>query len=104
MNHLTKRHSMSHSMKSSAAGHIFIWFLGIVILIGGGVFGYWYLHPQEAPAVVRNHLPDSVHQLPPIYKWQDDQGRWQVSDQPPQDRPYETVVYRRDMNVMPAGR
>jgi hypothetical protein len=37
----------------------------------------------------------------PVYRWYDDRGRLQVTDKPPRDRPYETVQYRNDANVMP---
>ncbi len=39
-----------------------------------------------------------------LYRWQDAQGRWQLSDHPPPGRPYETVRYPHDVNVIPALR
>ena len=38
-----------------------------------------------------------------LYKWKDDQGRWNVTDQPPAGRPYEAVRVDPDTNVLPAG-
>ncbi|MBL8246477.1 MAG: DUF4124 domain-containing protein [Rhodanobacteraceae bacterium] len=40
---------------------------------------------------------------PLLYKWRDDRGNWQVSDQPPAEGPYETVRVDPDTNVLPAG-
>ena len=38
-----------------------------------------------------------------VYKWQDANGQWQVSNQPPPgNTPYETLDYHRDANIMPA--
>lgn len=37
----------------------------------------------------------------PLYKWRDDKGRLHVTDQPPPDRPYETVRYDPKTNVVP---
>ena len=39
---------------------------------------------------------------PPLYKWKDAQGRWNVTDQPPKNRPYEKVVVNPDTNVIPS--
>ncbi len=37
-----------------------------------------------------------------VYKWQNDKGEWQITDQlPPEGTDYETLNYREDLNVLP---
>jgi len=38
----------------------------------------------------------------PLYRWRDDKGREQITDKPPRNRPYETITYRTNTNVMPS--
>jgi len=77
--------------------------IGLIIVLGllGGIILYWYTTPQETPAWIRNWLPGMPEYTGPVYRWYDDRGRLQVTDKPPKDRPYETVQYRSDANVMP---
>lgn len=83
-------------------GKATMWIL-ITLGVLFGIVLYWYTAPQQAPAWARNGLPGlSSGQAGLLYRWRDDQGRLQVTDQPPKNRPYETVRYRRDSNVMPS--
>ncbi len=75
------------------------WLIALIAL-GGGI-AYWYATPQQTPAWIRGWLPGLPEYTGPVYRWRDDQGRLQVTDQPPRNRPYETVQYRSDANVMP---
>ena len=37
-----------------------------------------------------------------VYKWQNDAGEWQITDQlPPEGTEYEMLDYREDVNVLP---
>ena len=37
-----------------------------------------------------------------VYKWQNDAGQWQMTDQPPPEgTPFETLDYHEDLNVLP---
>ncbi|MBE2295287.1 MAG: DUF4124 domain-containing protein [Phycisphaerales bacterium] len=76
------------------------WWLLLVLGVVGGVVLYWYLMPQEAPSWVRSGLPSMSEHTGALYRWRDAQGREQISDKPPKDRPYETVHYRADTNVV----
>ena len=38
---------------------------------------------------------------PPLYKWQDANGQWHITDKAPKDRPYEKVVVDPGTNVIP---
>lgn len=39
---------------------------------------------------------------PVLYKWQDDGGIWNFTDQPPKDRPYTTVANTPNLTVVPS--
>ncbi|MCP5160022.1 MAG: DUF4124 domain-containing protein [Gammaproteobacteria bacterium] len=81
-------------------GVIPMWLLlGLGIL--GGVLLYWYTTPQETPSWMRDWLPGMPEYTGPLYRWRDGQGQLQVTDRPPQGRPYETIQYRSDANVIP---
>ena len=91
------------------------WLLGIVVLLAALGFVYpeavptpirhWLSATPELPTLPAVNLPTLAGEKPAttLYKWQDTQGRWQVSDQPPKDRPYETLHYRHDANVVPSA-
>lgn len=57
----------------------------------------WQETPDKQTAVV---APGATK---PIYAWRDDEGRWNYTDVPPADRPYETRQYREDVNVVPSA-
>jgi len=84
------------------AGRALLWTVSI-LAIAVGVVGYWYANPGKAPGWVRGRLPGIADVTAPLYRWRDGQGQWQITDQPPQGRPYETVTYQRDANVIPSG-
>jgi len=78
------------------------WFLVIILLLSA-VGGYLYLNPDRWQAL----LGETPLAPPPaettLYKWQDESGQWQVSDNPPtDDRDYETLQFRSDTNIVPA--
>lgn len=83
------------------SGKVRIW---VLILLGilSGLLMYWYTTPQEVPPWARSWLPGLPEYTRPLYRWRDAQGREQVTDKPPQGRPYETVNYRSDANVVPS--
>ena len=82
------------------AGKAPLWVL-ILLSIFSGLLMYWYTTPQETPAWARNWLPGLPEYTGPLYRWRDAQGREQVTDKPPKGRPYETVNYRSNANVVP---
>lgn len=90
-----------HSRNNHQVGAAMIW---VILLLGlvGGILVHWYTTPQNAPVWMRGWLPGLPLQTGPLYRWRDAQGRLQISDQPPKDRPYEVVRYRPDANVLPA--
>ena len=64
---------------------------------------WWYFAPRTLPAFVRQKLPESPKANPPLYEWRDAQGRLHVTDTPPTDRPYKTVHFDPNANVLPKG-
>ena len=77
--------------------------IGLLIVLGilMGVLLYWYTTPQETPSWIRDWLPGMPEYTGPLYQWRDDQGRVQITDKPPQGRPYDIVQYRSNTNVIP---
>ena len=85
----------------TAAGRVLIAVLLLLLLAGAGA--WWYLAPDTLPAFVKTQLPASPKSNPVLYKWRDAKGGLHVTDTPPADRPYETVRYDPNANVLPTG-
>ncbi len=78
--------------------------LFIFLAILTGVALYIYLDPslnRQAGQQI-DKLLDS-EQTRTLYRWQNAEGQWQISDTPPAAGiPYETVQYNRNTNVVPS--
>jgi hypothetical protein len=72
----------------------------VALAAAGGA--WWYFAPQTLPAALRAALPASPKALPEVYKWRDAKGRLQITSVPPTDRPYETLRYDPNLNVVPS--
>ena len=84
------------------AGTALLWvIIATGLLVGGGLY-YGYTRPQDVPVWMRDWLPGLPEYTGPLYRWHDAKGRLQVTDQPPRDRPYEIIQYRRDTNTVPS--
>ena len=79
-----------------------MWPLFLLVLALAAGFAWWYVAPDTLPDAVRAQLPQSDRANPALYKWRDAKGRWNVTDVPPKDRPYETLKYDPNMNVVPS--
>lgn len=82
--------------------------LWLLALIAAAVWAWWTYAPDSVPAAIREQLPvpapaPARADNPTLYKWKDAQGRWNVTDEPPQGRPYEAVKIDPDTNVLPSG-
>jgi hypothetical protein len=88
-------------------GRVILWLLGTVAGVAA-IAGYWYLDTRgyldrvPLPEFVKDILPTQKSATKPLYRWRDDQGQVHISDQPPPGRPYETVAYPKEANVIPA--
>jgi hypothetical protein len=74
----------------------------LAVLIGGAA--YVYLNPE-----LRHETQQKVDKLTgqdqsrTLYRWQDADGQWQITDIPPrQGTPYETLRYDTEANVIPS--
>ncbi|MGD2082200.1 MAG: DUF4124 domain-containing protein [Chromatiales bacterium] len=66
---------------------------------------YYYTHPEELPEWASRTPVGRDLQTATVYKWQDAQGGWHITDEPPAPgTPYETQRWSRDTNVLPAPR
>jgi hypothetical protein len=74
----------------------------ILVALAIAASAWWYLAPQTLPAALRGILPASPKTVPEVYKWKDDKGRVQFTSTPPPDRPYETLHYDPNLNVVPS--
>jgi len=75
----------------------------LLLLILAGAAAWWYLAPDTLPAFVKTWLPASPKSNPLLYKWRDAKGGLHITDTPPADRPYETIRYDPNANVLPKG-
>ncbi|MGH8042705.1 MAG: DUF4124 domain-containing protein [Rudaea sp.] len=75
----------------------------IVMLALAAAGAWWYFAPRSLPAFVQRQLPASPRANPPLYQWHDAQGNLHVTDTPPTDRPYKTLHFDPNANVLPAG-
>ncbi|MDR3389294.1 MAG: DUF4124 domain-containing protein [Rudaea sp.] len=82
-------------------GRTFAWLLALLAIVGAGA--WWYFAPGSVPAPLRAMLPASPRAAPALYKWRDAKGGLHVTDVPPPDRPYETVRYDPNVNVVPSA-
>lgn len=77
----------------------------LLALIAAALWAWWTFAPDSVPAVVRQQLSAPARPAnPTLYKWKDAQGHWNVTDQPPQGRPFEAVQINPDTNVLPSGK
>lgn len=80
---------------------------GLLALLAAAVAAWWYFAPQTLPVAVRHAAPVSPNAQsasPMLYKWRDARGQLNVTDVPPTDRPYQTVRYDPNTNVVPGYR
>jgi Domain of unknown function (DUF4124) len=77
------------------------WLLFALAAIAAAL-AWWYFAPETLPDALRTAVPTSPHAAPVLYKWRDARGALHVTDAPPADRPYETVRYDPNVNVVPS--
>ena len=76
--------------------------LFVVTLIVGAAIAYYTVYPEELPQWAADTEVGQKLQTTQVYKWQDSDGAWNVSDQPPPDGvDFEVQAYSRDENVLP---
>jgi hypothetical protein len=78
--------------------------LAVALVLLGSVGGYVYVFQ---PHLLQRALGHQPFLLPSTtthaYKWQDEDGAWHITDEPPTEGiPYEKLTVRSDTNVVPA--
>lgn len=77
------------------------WLTAIAILIGSTA-AYYRIYPEKLPAWAADTVVGNKLQTTQVYKWQDADGDWHVSDQPPPaGQDFEVQTYNRDANILP---
>ncbi|MCX7557320.1 DUF4124 domain-containing protein [Xanthomonadaceae bacterium JHOS43] len=77
---------------------------GVLVVLGllaGAAAWVWHCQPERLPQEWRRQNPNSRDYMPPLYRWKDDQGRVQLTDAPPEGRPYEVVRIDPNRNIVP---
>jgi len=93
---------MNSSITAPVRGGAAVWLLCILALAATAT-AIWYFAPHWLPDSVRKTLPVSPQAAGAVlYKWHDAKGGLHVTDVPPSDRPYETVRYDPNVNVVPS--
>ena len=74
----------------------------IISLLVAGIAAYLYYGnpPTWLKETLKQNIP--IKKSTSVYKWQDKQGNWQITDTPPAAGvPYETLNYHHDTNILP---
>ena len=73
-----------------------------VLLVVTGAGGLLYYDRELAAKLLKDTPFAPAAQVTTVYKWRNDQGDWQIADQPPPGGiAYEVLEYNSDTNVMP---
>ena len=78
----------------------------VVIALAAALYAWRTYAPETIPMQLAPVLAPERPPPPPepvLYKWRDDEGRWNITDQPPEGRPYEAVKVDPNTNVLPTG-
>ena len=92
---------MRRPLLRSPTGRASVPLLFLAALVAAGL-AWWFLAPETMPSWLTRPILSAQREGPPLYKWRDDKGRLHVTDTPPKDRPYETVRFDPDTNVVPS--
>ncbi len=76
--------------------------LFVVLCAAAGTAYFYYFDRDRATRLLRDTPFAPAPVVTTVYKWQDAQGNWHITDQPPPaGTTYETLEYSSDSNVMP---
>ena len=75
----------------------------VLLLALSGAGGYLYLNPDVWQPWVKGTPLEPAPTTTRLYKWQDKNGQWQISGEPPTGEiPSEILEYRSDTNIVPS--
>ena len=76
--------------------------LSVLVLCAVGAGVYFYLHPKQTQDLLEGTPLESDGGSIRVYKWQNAQGDWQVTDgPPPQGVAYELKEFRPEIVQLP---
>jgi hypothetical protein len=74
----------------------------LLVLVALAVGGYFFINPDRTQDLLEGTPLESENGAIRVYKWQDSQGRWQVTDEPPpQGIAYELKEYSPEVIPLP---
>ena len=76
----------------------------VMVLVLVGLLGlYLYFFPESGGRLLQNlQTTDFTIKTDRIYKWRNERGEWQLTDEPPPPGiEYELTDYRDNVNVLP---
>ena len=73
----------------------------VLLLLALAVGVFLWQNPDRQPDWLQAWVPDASDVQIIMYRWQDADGEWHISDTPPATGDYETVRVSRDANVVP---
>ena len=77
--------------------------LSLLVLLAVGAAMVHYIPEKVGPLIEGTPLKEYVATSTPVYQWRDEEGQWQVTDEPPADGvPYEVKQYALDANLVPS--
>ncbi len=84
-------------------GRLWVGILMATVAGVGALGAYLYYFQRDVVAPYLKGTPiEPRPTVTQLYKWQDADGVWQVSDRPPpQGTPFETLELRSDVNILP---
>ena len=92
---------MSTYNKTGSNTRRILWLFALLVSLVS-MMAYFYLYPESLPKWAAKTPIGQQLQTTTVYKWQDESGRWHVSDQPPPaGTKYQVEDYGRDINILP---
>jgi len=78
-------------------------FILVLLIVLSGAGAYLYFNPDVWQPWVKGTPLQPAPTKTQVYKWQDENGQWQITDRPPGGKiPYEILEYSSDANIVPA--
>lgn len=78
-------------------------FIIILLIVLSGAGAYLYLNPDVWQSRVKGTPLEPAPTKTKVYKWQDENGQWQITDRPPTGGiQYENLEYSSDINIVPS--
>lgn len=75
----------------------------IIVVLGAGAAYLWHFEPERATKWLEKAPVVGGPGVTTAYKWKDEDGNWQITDEPPPEGiSYQTIEVRSDVNILPS--